>query len=180
MKSSMGGMRIKRNLWIRFGESTLNMVRLYLNRSLNISIRPGQVLMSKAAEVLEKDSGLRALGQTTERNHKQLLNWIVNNKPLGKYDFIFHRDDFVSSARYSGKEHYFEDLIMSTIDRWRTGPHKVRIFLRNPYILAEYSRLSLQMATDALPDLVSERSRPQQDGGRGCIPSICRTSGHRS
>jgi hypothetical protein len=143
MKSSMGGMRIKKNLWIRFGESTLNMVRLYLNRSLNISIRPGQVLMSKAAEVLEKDSGLRALGQTTERNHKQLLNWIVNNKPLGKYDFIFHRDDFVSSARYSGKEHYFEDLIMSTIDRWRTGPHKVRIFLRNPYILSRIFKIEL-------------------------------------
>ena len=70
------------------------------------------------ADLLLKFSQLHALGKSSERNHMQLLNWILNNKPLAKEkdNFIFRADDFASPTRQPGKDRYFEDRIESSLD----------------------------------------------------------------
>jgi len=63
-----------------------------------------------------KQAQLRSLGRTTRRNHRQLFNYIWNNKPLKKYDFIFHAEDFVSLDNQSEKDRFFEGWIESYLD----------------------------------------------------------------
>jgi hypothetical protein len=77
-----------------------------------------ETLTRLTADLLLKQAQLQALGKSSQRNHKQLLNWIMNNKPLGsgKYDFIFQADDFVSPGKTPEKDRWFEDLIESWLD----------------------------------------------------------------
>jgi hypothetical protein len=63
-----------------------------------------------------KQSQMRSLGKTSQRNHRQLFNYIWNNKPLKKYDFIFHADDFVALDGQSEKDRFFEGWIESYLD----------------------------------------------------------------
>jgi hypothetical protein len=75
-------------------------------------------LTTSVVDLLLKNHQLRALDQCSERNHKQLLDWIISNKPLGggKYEYIFKADDFVSLAKSSGNDHWFEDRIQCWLD----------------------------------------------------------------
>lgn len=82
------------------------------------------------ADLILKYAQLRALSKTTKRNHKKLLDWIVDEKPLGigKYDFIFHdADEFVSPGRTPEKDRGFEDNIESLLDYWPLSFLRVRI-----------------------------------------------------
>ena len=68
--------------------------------------------------LLLQDSQLRALDPTPPRDFKHVFNWIYGHKPLdiGEYDFILHRDDFVSSEKVSSNP--FERLLESCLSRW--------------------------------------------------------------
>jgi len=90
------------------------------------------VKYSEYADILLKQAQLLALGKTSERNHKQLLNWIINNKPLGsgKYEFIFQADDFVSPGKAPEKDRWFEDLIESWLDSKGRFRSMIKNFLR--------------------------------------------------
>jgi hypothetical protein len=69
-------------------------------------------------DILLKDSKLRAVARVPARDHGHVYHWINNTKPLdaGEYDFIFHRDDFISSANLS--RNGFDRFIESCLSRW--------------------------------------------------------------
>jgi hypothetical protein len=68
--------------------------------------------------LLLQDSKLRALDPTPPRDFMHVFSWIYGRKPLdsGEYDFILHRDDFVSSDK--GSSNPFERLVESCLSRW--------------------------------------------------------------
>jgi hypothetical protein len=78
--------------------------------SLTCACIPGALLL--------QDSKLRALDPTSPRDFKHVFSWIYGHKPLdsGEYDFILHRDDFVSSDK--GSSNPFERLVESCLSRW--------------------------------------------------------------
>lgn len=110
--------------------SSLNMVRPWMNnRSWTTAICDWH----KTDDILLKFSQLRALGKTSQRDHRTLFNWIWTKRPLDRgYDnFIFHADDFVSVTKCSERGRllerntYFEDKIRSHIARFPKSPLKV-------------------------------------------------------
>ena len=75
--------------------------------------------------LLLQEVQLGYLGKTSQRNHLAVLNWIVNNKPFGegKYDFIYHTQDYVSAAKPAGR---FENIIEAYLDNFNESRLKVR------------------------------------------------------
>ncbi|KAM3066729.1 hypothetical protein ACMFMG_011932 [Clarireedia jacksonii] len=78
-------------------------------------------LLSEVLETLEKYVGLlsrvtelRTRGRPPSHQYQSLFRWIWYNRPLGEgfYDFIFHAEDFVSTA---DKNNSFEDFIESNL-----------------------------------------------------------------
>lgn len=75
------------------------------------------VLCFGTDDILLKDSSLRALAPAPARDHLSVFNWIYAEKPLdvGQYDFIYHRDDFVSLP--NKPQEGFDDLIKAFLNR---------------------------------------------------------------
>ncbi|KIN08807.1 hypothetical protein OIDMADRAFT_23563 [Oidiodendron maius Zn] len=75
------------------------------------------VLCFGTDDILLKDSSLRALAPALARDHLSVFNWIYAEKPLdvGQYDFIYHRDDFVSLP--NKPQEGFDDLIKAFLNR---------------------------------------------------------------
>lgn len=72
-----------------------------------------------------QDSKLRELDRTPSHDWQHVFRWLYDRKPLddGEYDFILHRDDFVSSGR--GSQNPFERLIESYLSRWPNARFRV-------------------------------------------------------
>jgi hypothetical protein len=68
--------------------------------------------------ILLQDSKLRALDSTPPRDFGHVFRWLYDRKPLdkGEYDFILHREDFISSGK--GSRNPFDKLIESCVSRW--------------------------------------------------------------
>jgi len=75
--------------------------------------------------LLLQDSQLRKLDPTPPRDFKHVFNWIYCRKPLdfGEYDFILHRDDFVSPRK--GSSDPFERVVESSLSHWPNKFSKV-------------------------------------------------------
>ena len=71
------------------------------------------------ANLALKSTQLRALGRSSPRDHRQLLNWMANKRPLqqGIHDFMFPVDDCVSLRQTAGKDVWIEDSIESMLDK---------------------------------------------------------------
>lgn len=91
-----------------------------------------QLEIDKVALILDdlllKDTQLRALNSVPKRDHVHVFNWIWGHKPLdkGEYDFILHRNDFISSANLYGRRDGFDDFVEACISRWPQSPLTVR------------------------------------------------------
>ncbi|RDL37021.1 uncharacterized protein BP5553_04454 [Venustampulla echinocandica] len=68
-------------------------------------------------EVFSKAAELHSLGRSTPRDHRSVLHWVMSRTPFaaGKYDFVFHADDFVSLSRQSQNGRKFDNLIESCL-----------------------------------------------------------------
>jgi hypothetical protein len=68
---------------------------------------------------------LRELDRAPSRDWQHVFRWLYDRKPLddGEYDFILHRDDFVSSGK--GPQNPFERLIESCLSRWPNASFRV-------------------------------------------------------
>ncbi|KAH8597948.1 hypothetical protein B0O99DRAFT_684648 [Bisporella sp. PMI_857] len=85
-----------------------------LLRELHLKLKEYYDLFASARRVFE-------LQETPTKHYKSVLDWILAKKPLytGSYDFIWHRDDFVSIAggseqgRRSRKQDFFENKLES-------------------------------------------------------------------
>lgn len=75
---------------------------------------------SRLDDILLKDSKLRALAPTSKRDFMHVFHWIWDRKPLdkGEYNFIFHRDDFVSIANLTQDADVFDDFVKSCLSQW--------------------------------------------------------------
>ncbi|KAF8850126.1 hypothetical protein BDZ45DRAFT_207642 [Acephala macrosclerotiorum] len=80
-------------------------------------------------ELLLKDSQLRSLTPAPVREYMKVFDWIYGVKPLdiGQYDFIYHRGDFVCSAKR--EKNAFDDFIKSCVSRWPNS--RFQRFLRD-------------------------------------------------
>jgi hypothetical protein len=69
-------------------------------------------------DILLKDSKLRALAPVPARDYLNVFHWVYGRKPLdeGEYDFVFDRDDFISSA--NKPRNGFDSFIESCLSRW--------------------------------------------------------------
>jgi len=74
------------------------------------------------ADIALKDAQFRALGKLPQRNYQSSYNWVWNRKPFGpgRYEYIFHQDDFVSLAGRSENEHQIVNFVESLLDGWFT------------------------------------------------------------
>lgn len=63
--------------------------------------------------LLLNEQKLRELGSPSQRDHRSVLHWIVDRKPVGwgQYDWIFHIDDFVSLSKMD----HFVSAILSAL-----------------------------------------------------------------
>ncbi|KAF4630197.1 hypothetical protein G7Y89_g7945 [Cudoniella acicularis] len=77
-------------------------------------------------KVLMKAARLRGLGQSSQRDHYSVLNYVMNRHPFGggKYDYVFHADDFVSLNQNSHKGKEFEVLVEQLLDWLPEFPFK--------------------------------------------------------
>jgi hypothetical protein len=100
-------------------------MRLEQNGRNTVAISNDQLFPSKTnkflrfiAELLSKFDQLRRINECSERNHKQLLNWFENERPLGegKDEFLLFINDFVTPGQPSGKENWVEDIVESWLD----------------------------------------------------------------
>jgi len=82
-------------------------------------------------ELLLKDSQLRALPQTSPRNHLNLFHWVWGRKPLdaGEYDFIYHSDDFVSIAGGAYEKDAIDNFVEAFLVKWASSSLHVRSFM---------------------------------------------------
>jgi hypothetical protein len=80
-------------------------------------------------ELLLKDHQLRTLEKTSGRNHRSVFHWIWGQKPLdvGEYDFIFHKNDFVSVAGENQRKDVVDNLVEACLDRWSSSSFQVRV-----------------------------------------------------
>jgi hypothetical protein len=72
------------------------------------------------ADIALKDAQFRALGKLPQRNYESSYNWVWNRKPFGpgRYEYIFHQDDFVSLAGRSENEYEIVNFVESLLDVW--------------------------------------------------------------
>ncbi|KAH8587648.1 hypothetical protein B0O99DRAFT_694312 [Bisporella sp. PMI_857] len=85
-----------------------------LLRELHLKLKEYYDLFASARRVFE-------LQETPTKHYKSVLDWILAKKPLytGSYDFIWHRDDFISIAGgseqgcRSRKQDFFENQLES-------------------------------------------------------------------
>lgn len=78
-----------------------------------------------ADDLLLKHHQLLALEPVPRRDWLSVFNWIYGYKPLynGTYDFIYHRDDFVSIANRC--RNGFDEFIETCVSRWPEAPFQV-------------------------------------------------------
>ncbi|PQE07213.1 Peptidase C14 caspase domain protein [Rutstroemia sp. NJR-2017a BVV2] len=80
----------------------------------DISCRADKSLTDEPAALLSRVTELRTRGRAPSHQYQYLFRWVWDNKPLGEgiYDFIFHAEDFVSTA---DNDNSFEDFIEANL-----------------------------------------------------------------
>ncbi|CAG8971913.1 hypothetical protein HYALB_00007829 [Hymenoscyphus albidus] len=88
-------------------------------KNCSLNSRSGHETDLEIDDLLLKDRCLRNLESPRPQHYQSLYNWILGYKPLdgGQYDFLFHKEDFVSSME-SNHESRFDEIIEWLLSRW--------------------------------------------------------------
>ncbi|CZR54213.1 uncharacterized protein PAC_04096 [Phialocephala subalpina] len=113
--------RLRRNEWREGWDTAQKDILEEMHRKLvEYETEGGQMADRNfcSDELLLKDSQLRSLTPAPVREYIKVFDWIYGVKPvdIGQYDFIYHRGDFVCSAKR--EKNVFDDFIKSCVSRW--------------------------------------------------------------
>ncbi|RDW87356.1 hypothetical protein BP5796_03050 [Coleophoma crateriformis] len=122
--------RLRKNEWYEGWDSGQRELLKKLREKLSLyGISPvfsvSIVLEEDIYDFLIKYTQLRGLDSAPSRDFRHVFRWIYDRKPLdiGVYDFILHRDDFVSTRQ--GTCAPFDGLIESVLSWWPSAPFQV-------------------------------------------------------